>query len=138
MLVQWFAIQKSIANNYLEDVLFTLTGSVGDLAVVKDDTITTSTTVRLGPADALGELGVVVGKEELQRVNIENITISPGRINTYNVVVLDTVGLAPGAHDEWVVDGKDGNDIDTLGLEFRELLDVLGDVSGRTDRGEGT
>lgn len=56
----------------------------------------------------------------------------------YNVVASDTVGLAPGAHDVGIVVGQDGDDVDTLGAQLRELLDVLGDVVGRADRGEGT
>ena len=55
----------SVANAHLEDVLFTLTSSVGDLAVVEDDTVATSTTIGFGPADMLRELGIGVGKEEL-------------------------------------------------------------------------
>ena len=57
---------------------------------------------------------------------------------TYNVIVLDAVGLAPGAHDEGIVVGQDGNNVNTLGTELRELLLVLGDVVGRADGGEGT
>jgi hypothetical protein len=57
---------------------------------------------------------------------------------TYNVITGNTVGLAPGAHDVGIVVGQDGNDIDTLGAELRELLDVLGDMVGRADGGEGT
>lgn len=56
----------------------------------------------------------------------------------YNVVAGDTVGLAPGAHDVGVVVGQDGNDVDALGAQLRKLLDVLGDVVGGADGGEGT
>ena len=105
--------------SYLEDVLLTLTSRVGDLAVIDDDTETTGTAIRLGPADALGELGVRVGQEE-------------------DVIVLDTVGLAPGTHDVGIIDGNDGDDIDALGLELGKLLNVLGHVSGRADGGKGT
>lgn len=57
---------------------------------------------------------------------------------TYDVITSDLVGLAPGAHDVGIVVGDDGNNVDTLGAELRELLDVLGDVAGRADGGEGT
>lgn len=60
------------------------------------------------------------------------------RIETYNIITGDTVGLAPGAHDVGIVVGQDGDDIDTLGAELGELLDVLGDVVGRANGGEGT
>ena len=57
---------------------------------------------------------------------------------TYNVVASDAVGLAPGAHDVGIVVGQDGNNVNTLGAQLGELLDVLGDVVGRADGGEGT
>lgn len=57
---------------------------------------------------------------------------------TYNVVVLDAVGLTPGAHDKGIVVGQDGNNVNTLGMDLGELLLVLGDVVGRADGGEGT
>ena len=57
---------------------------------------------------------------------------------TYNVIVLDAVGLAPGAHDEGIVVGQDGNNVNTLLTDLRELLLVLGDVVGRADGSEGT
>lgn len=60
------------------------------------------------------------------------------RQDTYDVVVLDTVGLAPGAHDVGIVVGQNGDLVDTLGAELRELLDVLGNVVGGADRGEST
>ena len=50
---------------YLERVLLTLKGSVGDLAVVKDEGIAAGTALRVRPADALGELSLGVGEEEL-------------------------------------------------------------------------
>ena len=60
------------------------------------------------------------------------------RGTTYNVVTGDAVGLAPGAHHVGIVVSEDGNDVDTLGTDLRELLDVLGDVVGRADGGEST
>lgn len=58
--------------------------------------------------------------------------------STYNVITGNTVGLAPGAHNVGIVVGKDGNGIDTLGAELRELGEVLGDVVGGADGSEGT
>lgn len=60
------------------------------------------------------------------------------RSSTYNVVVLDTVGLGPGAHDVGIVVSKDSNNVDTLLTDLRELLLVLGDVVCRADGSEGT
>lgn len=59
-------------------------------------------------------------------------------IKTYNVITGNAVGLAPGAHDIGIVVGQDGDNVDTLGAELGELLDVLGDVVGRANGGEGT
>ena len=61
-----------------------------------------------------------------------------GREGTYEVVVLDTVGLAPGAHDVGIVVSKDGNNVDTLSADLGKTLEVLGDVTGGADGGEGT
>lgn len=58
--------------------------------------------------------------------------------SAYNVIAGNTVGFAPGAHDVGIVVGQDGNNVDTLGAQLRELLDVLGDVVGGADGGEGT
>lgn len=57
---------------------------------------------------------------------------------TYNVIAGDAVGLAPGAHDEGIVVGEDGDLVDSLGAKLGELGDVLGDVVGGADGGEGT
>lgn len=46
-------------------VLGGLTLGVGDLAVVDDDGVATSAALLVGPADALGELGLGVRQEEL-------------------------------------------------------------------------
>ena len=59
-------------------------------------------------------------------------------MGTYNIIASNTVGLAPGAHDVGIVVSEDSNGVDTLGTELRELLNVLGDVTGRADGGEGT
>lgn len=57
---------------------------------------------------------------------------------TYNVIAGNTVGLAPGTHDEGIVVGQDGDLVNTLGAQLGELSDVLGNVVGRADGGEGT
>lgn len=43
-------------------------------------------------------------------------------------LILDTVDLAPCAHDEGVVECKDSNNVDALLAELGEVLDVSGDV----------
>jgi hypothetical protein len=65
-------------------------------------------------------------------------SVGGGEGKAYNVITGDAVGLAPGAHDVGIVVGQDSDDVDTLGADLRELLDVLGNVVGRADGGEGT
>jgi len=76
---------------------------VDDLAVVDDDGVAAGSGTER-PADAAAELGLVIGQEE-------------------DGLVLDAVGLAPGGHDEGVVEGDDGDGIDALGLDLLELGD---------------
>jgi hypothetical protein len=49
----------------LEVVLGGLKSGVGDLAVVDDDGVALGAALLVGPADALGELSLGVGEEEL-------------------------------------------------------------------------
>lgn len=51
-------------------VLGGLTLGVGNLAVVDDDGVATSAALLVGPADALGELGLGVRQEELEAISI--------------------------------------------------------------------
>ena len=50
----------------LQHVLRALLGGVGDLAVVEDDGVAVGAALVIGPADALGELGLGVGEEQLK------------------------------------------------------------------------
>lgn len=56
-----------VGGGNLEDVLGSLLGGVGDLAVVNDDGVTVGTALSVGPADGLGETGLGVGEEELEK-----------------------------------------------------------------------
>lgn len=93
-------------------------GGVGDLAVVDDDGEAASSLLEV-PADAAGELGILVGHEE-------------------DGVIGDTVGLGPARHDESVVESNDDNQVNTLGLELVDVLGVGGDVRARAGGGEST
>lgn len=104
---------------HLKDVLGTLLLGERDLAVVNDDSVTVGTTLIVSPANALGELGLRVRQEE-------------------NVVAGDAVDLAPSAHDVRIVVGENGDNINTLGPQGGEVINVSGDVGGRADGGEGT
>lgn len=46
----------------------------------------------------------------------------------YAYLVLETESLCPTAHDERVVGGDDGNEVNTLALELVEFLEVRGEV----------
>lgn len=56
-----------IGRGDLEDILLTLLGGVGDLAMVEDQGVAVGTAFLVGPANALGEPGLRVRKEELER-----------------------------------------------------------------------
>lgn len=58
-------VNDGVGTGELEVVHLGLTSGVGDLAVVDDDGVTVGTAVGVSPADALGELGIGVGQEEL-------------------------------------------------------------------------
>lgn len=85
--------------------------------MINDHCIATSAAT-LSPAEPGRELAILVGKKE-------------------EAVVVDAVSLSPGGHDEWVVAGDDGNDVDALSLQLVELLDVVWDVLGGAGWGEG-
>lgn len=53
-----------------------------------------------------------------------------------DVVTLNAIDLAPSVHDPRVVRRDNSNDIDTLALELRELLDVGWEVVGLAARCE--
>lgn len=133
-------LDNSVGARELKVVLSRLESGVADLAVVEDDGEALGAALLVGPADALGELGLGVGKEELRDIGSVAIrAVQKGlEEKTYNVVVLDSVGLTPGAHDESIVVGEDSNNVDTLLADLGEALNVLGDVASRADRGEST
>jgi hypothetical protein len=56
---------------------------------------------------------------------------------SYNIVILDVIGLAPRAHDEGVVEGNAGNDIDALALQLGQILDEARKMLGGASGGEG-
>lgn len=112
-------LEDGLGARELEVVLSGLESGVGNLAVVNDEGVTLGAALLIGPTNALGEASIGVGEEE-------------------NVVPSDLVGLAPGAHDIGIVVGEDGNNVNTLGTDLGELLDVLGNVASRADGSEGT
>lgn len=58
-------LEDGLSVGDLENVLFTLTLGVGDLAVVNDDGVAASAALSVDPVDALGEAGLRVRQEEL-------------------------------------------------------------------------
>lgn len=93
-------------------------GGVGDLAVVNDDGEAASSLIEV-PADAAGELGILVGHEE-------------------NAVVGDTVGLGPAVHDEGIVEGNNDDLVNALGLDLVDVLGVGRNVGAGAGGGEST
>lgn len=96
------------------------------------------------PADALAELELVVRGKDLvfpmlafSVIYLCHVFCSCMRAFTYNVLVVDAVGLAPGRHDKGVVAGNHDNLVDALGLELVNLAREAGDVVDLAGRGEG-
>ena len=58
-------------------------------------------------------------------------------VGEHRHLAIDARSLAPGAHDEGVVDGGAGDLVDALGLELIGMLDETRQMLGRTGRGEG-
>lgn len=56
---------------------------------------------------------------------------------TYEVFIGDLVGLSPSAHYERVVEGQNSNNVNSLGLELREILNVAWQVAYGASRSEG-
>lgn len=54
-----------VGRGNLQHVLRSLLGGVGNLAVVDDEGVAVGPALGVGPADALGELGLGVGEEQL-------------------------------------------------------------------------
>lgn len=90
----------------------------------------------IGPSNALGELGIRVGKEELFDKSKRLINMR-GILSTHDGVP-HSVNFAPSAHYEGIVESKDCNNVYTLFLELGEVLDISGDVIGRASGGKGT
>lgn len=62
-------LEDRLGAGEVEAVLGGLLGGVDDLTVVKDDHVAVGATLLISPADALGELGIGVGEEELEKKN---------------------------------------------------------------------
>lgn len=60
-------LEDRLGAGEVEAVLGDLLGGVGDLTVVNDDHVAVGAALLVSPADALGELGLGVGKEELEK-----------------------------------------------------------------------
>lgn len=110
--------------SYLDVLEVGLVLSVADGAVLLDNhgpATSAITLVRSSlPAIVLGEEGFAVGEHE-------------------EILALrDAVDLAPSVEDKLVVVGNEGNDVDALGLELLELLDIGRKVVGGAAGGEST
>jgi hypothetical protein len=88
----------------------------------------------IGPANALGELGINIRQEELYAIRTRARIHARGL--SYNRVIRDLIGLSPGAHDKRIVEGHDSNDIDSLCFELRAILNVSRQVAHGAGRGE--
>jgi hypothetical protein len=105
--------------------------------VVNDNCIPASATRSgISPANALGELGIGVRKEELFE-NVSGWSTEEIIFCTHNGIP-HSVHLAPCAHNKRIIESKDSNNIDTLLLQLGEVLDVSGNVVGGASGGKST
>jgi hypothetical protein len=61
-----------------------------------------------------------------------------GRGRAYNIVILNSIRFAPRTHHKRIIVSDDGNDIDTLGFDGGQVLDVAGEMLDGAAGGEGT
>lgn len=132
-----------------------LLAGVDDLAVVDGDGVARGALTN-GPANALAELGVGVGGEDLW--SAVGIASARGRLASkpahsagegrssggeregnlaHHIVISHAVGLAPRGHDEGVVEGDDDDLVDALLLEGVAVVEVRGQVGGLAGGREG-
>ena len=93
--------------------------SVGNLTIIKDHSPATV------PVAHTSSPAIVLGEERL------------GVAEEQDIVALDAIDLAPCVHDPGIVRRDDGNDIDALALQPRQLLNVGRQVVGLAAGGEG-
>ena len=55
---------------------------------------------------------------------------------SHNLLPANAVCLAPSAHNEGIIEGQDGDDIDALLAELGQVVDVSGDVVHGAGGGE--
>lgn len=93
----------------------------------------------VGPANALGELGIGIGEEELcPKLVTDRTRYSNGAVGTHDFVSAHLVGLAPGAHHEGVIESHDGNNVNTLCAELGQVLNISWHVVDGAGRGKST
>lgn len=62
--------------------------------------------------------------------------LSSSGLSTHNIIILHPVRLAPCVHDPGIVESEDGDEIDALGLDLVEVLDVAGEMLRRATGSE--
>jgi len=130
-------IKFTKAVSYLDGTPLGLDLGITNLAVVNDNGIPTSAPRGvISPSNALGELGIRVGKEELFGKSKRLINIRD-TVGTHDGIP-HSVHLAPGAHNKGIVESKNRNNVHTLLLQLGQVLDVSGNVVGGASGGKGT
>lgn len=104
--------------------------------MVDDDGIPARAPV-VRPANAVGELGLGIGQEQLQQLIVSIINTQNKYQATYNIVALDLVGLAPRTHHIGVIRRNHRDDLHALLTQLRQVLDIPGHMvhgAGRSER----
>jgi hypothetical protein len=122
---------------------------IHNLAIINHQRISRRT-LAIGPTKLLRKRGSDVIEEELypfisycsQTFQCHPIicpqVIGRKRGNlTYDIIVLNSIRLAPSTHNPRIIESDDSHDIDTLGLDRRQVLDVAWEMLYGAAGGEG-
>lgn len=91
----------------------------------------------LFPANFLAEIDLGIAQKQLLPTSVTLQSLGCAQ-ETYDIVVLDTICLAPSIHDPSIIHCDDSNLVDTLAHDFIVVLEVAGKVANRTTRGKST
>jgi hypothetical protein len=121
---------------------------IGDLAVVNDNSVAAGTGRGHEPANAGAKLELIIRSKDLTQFHIHwlvfDLKAEKGKRgerrgeNTYDKIILDSIGLAPGRHDKGVIARNHNHLVDALGLELVYLAGKGRNVVCLAGRGEGT
>lgn len=130
-----------VSNTHVDSFLGLNLGK-GDLSMVDHYGVTLgSTRGWVGPSNTLGELRIWIREEQLIREVSYKLLVSLffGRYRqTYDIIPLDVVSLAPRTHYKWIIKCRHSHNIHSLFLQGRQVLDIARKMVDRAGRSEST